>query len=215
MLASVGTNQPSLVMDYYKRETWSALSGHSNAFLASVDRLLSLVAKLSILSVPNPGLTRSGRVIEQSRLPEAVRIKFELEKWKPPKAIPEDARNTAEAMRHAALLFYYKLTSTSCAVTPAAEIEQSRRQIIQHLTVVKADSPAAASHLWPLYMAGCFLETNGTIDRDGQKFLRDRLTALKLKRGLITVDRVRERLELIWNRGDDGAMDLDAPLILI
>ncbi|EXJ79289.1 hypothetical protein A1O3_08791 [Capronia epimyces CBS 606.96] len=214
VLASVGMNQASLVMGYYTKDTWSALTGHSNAFLASVDRLLSLVAKLSMLSSQST-VGAGTRYIKPSQFPAAMGLKAELENWRPPQAIPDDACNTAEAMRHAGLLFFYKLTSTSSPDDERDGILRSCGEIVRRIGHVSTDSPAAASHLWPLYMAGCFLNKGEPVDQTGQTFIRSRLSALKSKRGVKTVDRVRERLEQIWNCGDGEMVDVDAPLILL
>ncbi|EXJ96084.1 hypothetical protein A1O1_01210 [Capronia coronata CBS 617.96] len=217
VLASVGANHASLVMDYCTRDTWSALAGHSNAFLASVDRLLSLVAKLSMLSSQSTD-DAGARYIKPSQLPAANHLKAELENWQPPKAIPNDACNTAEAMRHAGLLFFYKLTSAPSPGDDRSGILRSCDEIVRHIGYVSIDSPAAASHLWPLYMAGCFLNKSnddGSIHWQSQEFIRSRLSALKSKRGVKTVDRVRERLEQIWDCDDTEMVDVNAPLILV
>ncbi|KAL2427351.1 hypothetical protein ABEF95_012098 [Exophiala dermatitidis] len=214
VLASVGANHASLVMDYYTRETWSALAGHSNAFLASVDRLISLVAKLSMLS--SQSTVGSGcRSIDPSQLEKAIGLKGELETWRPPYAIPNDASNTAEAMRHAGLLFYYKLTSTLPGVMDSGEITRSCGEIVRRIGYVSLESPAAASHLWPLYMAGCFLTGDKASNQPSREFIRSRLSALKSKRGVKTVDMVRERLEQIWLCDGIATLEMDAPLILL
>lgn len=201
-------------MDYYNRDTWSALAGHSNAFLASVDKLLSLVARLSMLApAPRPGSCARG--IEQSQIPMALKLKAELENWQPPEAIPSDARNTAEAMRHAALLFYHKLAMNVSFTNDQRAIKESCQEIIRHIGFVSIDSPAAASHLWPLYMAGCFLTSNEAASHESQEYVRCRLKALKSRRGVKTVDIVRERLELIWKSDPDEMVNIDAPLILV
>lgn len=201
-------------MDYYSKDTWSALAGHSNAFLASVDKLLSLVARLSMLA-PAPRLGSYARDIEQSQIPMALKLKAELENWRPPKAIPSDASNTAEAMRHAALLFYHKLATNASSANDQSEIKGSCQEIVRCIDLVSIDSPAAASHLWPLYMAGCFVTSKETASHEGQEYIRCRLKALKSKRGVKTVDIVRERLELIWERDPGETMTIDAPLILV
>jgi hypothetical protein len=152
---------------------------------------------------------------EISQLPAAKRIKDELELWKPPTAITDDARNTSEAMRHAALLFYHKLTTMYKMEDDRVKIEKSCQEIIQHIDHVSIDSPAAASHLWPLYMAGFFLNVDQSANNSGQDFVLFRLTALKSKRGLRTVDRVRDRLNHIWTSGHTQSTELDLPLILV
>jgi hypothetical protein len=203
-------------MDYYTRDTWSAMAGHSNAFLASVDRLLSLVARLSMLR--SQSTSGAGwRCLEPSQYPAARSLKTELEHWKPPQAITSDACNTAEAMRHAGLLFFYKLVSSPSLEADRDGILRSCGEIVRHIGYVSIDSPAAASHLWPLYMAGCFLDSNSNrpSDQGIQNFIRSRLSALKVKRGVKTVDRVRERLEQLWNCHDTRMVDFDAPLILV
>lgn len=257
-------------MDYYYiTETWSAFAGKNVAFLSCVDRLLSLVAKLSVLSssacveCPAPsssslnvnltGIDRLGlpplcashpsskrkshRTITAAHLPSALALKADLERWEPPvAAVSDDARNTAEAMRSAGLLFYYQLTSQHRSTQDVAGIANAYRSVIRHIDIVPPDSPAAASHLWPLYMAGCFLLPNkpstakscdGTRSPQGidestlslRDAIRTRLTALKAKRGLRTVDRVAERLDKIWSRDVDDVEaswnELTDPLILI
>ena len=258
-------------MDYYYiSETWSAFTGKNFAFLSCVDRLLSLVAKLSVLSssaclecpaissfsldenpaginLPSSPLPcachhtskrKPHRTISATHLPSALALKTDLEQWEPPVAgVSDDARNTAEAMRSAGLLFYHQLTSQYRSTRDVASIASACRSVINHIDVVPADSPAAASHLWPLYMAGCFLLPSrsstdvswddGSQDLQGvdsdtlslRDSIRRRLTALKAKRGIRTVDRVAERLDKIWSRnvGDVEASwnELTDPLILI
>lgn len=201
-------------MDYCTRETWSALAGHSNAFLASVDGLLSLVAKLSMLSSQSL-IGPVTRYIEADQFPAARSLKAELENWQPPKAIPNDACNTAEAMRHAGLLFFYKLTSAPSSGDGREYVLESCEEIVRRIGYVSVVSPATASHLWPLYMAGCFLKNDRSVDQENRDFIRSRLSALKSKRGVKTVDRVRERLEQIWSCDDTKMLDVDAPLILL
>ncbi|KAK4941936.1 hypothetical protein LTR10_018266 [Elasticomyces elasticus] len=214
VLASVGTGYTSLVMDFYTRDTWSALTGDSNAFLTSVDRLLSHVAKLSMLSSAST-VDGSSRYIEASQMAAAIHLKSKLVEWEPPQAIPNDACNTAEAMRYAGLLFFHKLTLMLPSSHDREDIEHYCREIVRHIGYVSVDSPSAASHLWPLYMAGYFLNHNGSVDYEVQSFVRDRLTALKSRRGVKTLDKVRERLEQVWISNRTGTPALDGPLILI
>ncbi|KAI1608102.1 fungal-specific transcription factor domain-containing protein [Exophiala viscosa] len=214
VLASIGTDYTSLVMDFYNRDTWSALADHSNAFLTSVDGLLSQVAKLSMLSSASTA-NASSRYIEAFQMPAAIHLKSKLLEWSPPQAIPNDACNTAEAMRYAGLLFYHKLTLMSPGSHDREDIEHYCREIVRHIGYVSVDSPSAASHLWPLYMAGYFVNHNGSVNHAVQTFVRGRLTALKSRRGVKTLDKVRERLEQVWISNEAGTPALDGPLILI
>ncbi|KIW19855.1 hypothetical protein PV08_00430 [Exophiala spinifera] len=215
VLALIGTNQSSLFMDYYRGDTWSALKGHRGAFLAAADQIISFVAKLSELFPASPA-DGPPEPIEPSRLARARSLKADMEHWDPPREISSDACNTAQSMRYAGLLYYHKLTSSSLTECDREEILSYCRAIVRHIGQVSLDSPSAASHTWPLYMAGSFLNSRtGIADQETQDFIKERLAALKLRRGVRTIDSVRDRLELVWKSDGTDLAVLDAPLILL
>jgi hypothetical protein len=192
-------------MDCYTDDNWTALSGRRTAFLASVDTLLYLVARLSIYSA-EPGATGWTSAVGDATS-NLCAVQRELNLWTPPEGIPDDSRNTAEAMRHAALLYHRR--STASPQSPDASMRRSPRAIIQHIGDISVCSPAVASHVWPLYMAG-----TATRDSDDQAFIRGRLSEMKSSRGIKSIDRVRERLEQLWKTPNDRGNELEDPLIL-
>lgn len=68
--------------------------------------------------------------------------------------------------------------------------------ILQFLDRVPVGSASVASHVWPLYMAGCLVE-----DGESRNFIRDRLGSMKRLRGIRSIDRVIEKLEKTWKEG--------------
>ncbi|BDD59003.1 hypothetical protein MAP00_004238 [Monascus purpureus] len=202
-LALISTKQSELFMDIYTDNKWCALQGQRTAFLASVDTLLSLVARLSIFATQSDTYSS-----DDERNLHLSAIRRELQLWFPPEGICDDARHTAEAMRHAALLYHYQIASTDDA---SKAITRSYRAIIRHIGQVSVSSPSVASHVWPLYMAGttCQEVTGG----DDRTFIRDRLSQMRAFRSIKSIDRVRETLEQRWADPRVGS-NAEAPLIL-
>ncbi|KAJ9613729.1 hypothetical protein H2204_014692 [Knufia peltigerae] len=215
VIAFVGTNEGFLVMEYYGQATWSALRG-KNAFLASADQVITYVARLGSLSLEISS-NLDPKILTPSQLRRVLDLKAFLENWKPPTGGHGDACNTVQAMRYAGLLYCHKIIANSFIVCGREEILSHCQAIVQHLGYISLDSPSAASHMWPLYMSGSFLNNRtGIADQESQDFIVERLDALKLRRGVKTIDLIRDRLKLIWNSDGDALAALpDAPLILI
>ncbi|RJE21912.1 hypothetical protein PHISCL_05757 [Aspergillus sclerotialis] len=202
-LALISTKQSDLFMEYYTSNSWCALKDRS-AFLASVDTLLSLVARLSVFAT-NPNVSNS----DSERNPELSVIHRKLQLWSPPDDISDDARNTAEAMRHAALLYYNQL---ACPFGASNAVITSYQAIIDHLREISIFSPAVASHLWPLYTAGAASRhLNGT--NDDREFISNRLSQMQASRSIKSIDRVRECLEKLW-LGSGAEVDSRTSLVL-
>lgn len=108
--------------------------------------------------------------------------------------------NTAEAMRHAALLYL----NTSLGWDNRSDlVRENVTTILEFLDRVPVESASVASHVWPLYMAGCFVD-----DAAIQEYIRDRLMVMKRLRGIRSIDRVKEKLERIWTGGFSGKENL-------
>ncbi|KAJ9142400.1 hypothetical protein NKR23_g7140 [Pleurostoma richardsiae] len=208
VLALVSTGQPSLFLDLYYDDKWSSLSGQRTAFLASVDTLLSIAARLSRLTHASD----DGLPCTADRLAAADRLRQQLGSWSPPLGIPDDTRHTAEAMRYATMLIYYK-TVAFAGEDNAAAISASSRAIVEHIGHVPVRSSATASHVWPLYMAGSVLEDGVSVPEDARQFIQDRFLAMESVRGIRSVGIVRRRLEQAWSTEVVSAK-LEPPVIL-
>ncbi|OKL55873.1 hypothetical protein UA08_08859 [Talaromyces atroroseus] len=192
VLALISTGQPSLFTDiYYQDSRWASLTGQRTAFLASVDALLSIAAQISCLIAD-----RTNLVANQPHTASQLRHKLEL--WSPPDAIPDDFRNTGEAMRHAALLMLQK-SNQSLGI----DFVSCSRAVISHLRLVPIESSTVASHLWPLFMAGsCLTDGGASACQRDRYFVRERLVLMEARRGFRTVEVVKARLERMWCSSD-------------
>ncbi|OIW33989.1 hypothetical protein CONLIGDRAFT_204312 [Coniochaeta ligniaria NRRL 30616] len=107
---------------------------------------------------------------------------------------------TSEAMRESTLILYYKLAPPEKA-TRSEEALRISGLIVSHLRDIPVGSSTAASHTWPLYMAGSVLTGGPEADPaivERRKFIRNRLVAIRSERGIRSIDAVRTRLEEIW-----------------
>lgn len=212
VLAMIATRgeQPSLyVEEFYAREVkWASLSGRRTAFLASVDTILSIAARLSSLARTSPAVD-SQMNGERDLI---VRLGEQLRCWSPPEGIEPDTSSTAEAMRQAALILYYELAHAGGEAEYSAQaLRSSASLIIEHLRGIDVRSSTVASHVWPLYMAGSILggrlEVSDSEREENRRFIRDRLVAMRSERGIRSLDAVRLRLEEIWAGPNEREVD--------
>ncbi len=203
VLASISRRRSPLIPEYYNGGTWSTNPDCSTAFLACVDTILSSVARLSAL-FNEPDKTS---LAESTNAAAAHELASQLRAWDLPPTVPSDMRNTSEAMRHAALLFYTKNMYPGLADEKPEALNDEKKlakqdalnstqEILKFVAKVPIGSAPVASHVWPLYMAGYFTDVSAEED-----FIRERLVKMKDTRGIKSVDRVRERLEMIWDKG--------------
>ncbi|OIW23556.1 hypothetical protein CONLIGDRAFT_657744 [Coniochaeta ligniaria NRRL 30616] len=180
-MVATGGGQPSLyVEEFYAENKWASLSGKRTAFLASVDTLLSIAARLSSLAgrcLPSSSQQPMG----EADAALVDRLGAQLRCWSPPEGIEPDTRGTAEAMRQATLIVYYKLVRGTG--------EDASEMIVACLRDIPVRSSTVASHVWPLYMAGSVL-TGATTrgGEEGREFIRDRLVAMRSERGIRSLD---------------------------
>lgn len=210
MVATGGT-QPSLyVEEFYAGSKWASLSGKRTAFLANVDTLLSIAAKLSSLAGRPPSELRGGGGEDQS-VALVDRLGQQLRCWKAPEGIVPDMSHTSEAMRQATLIVYYRLVRPEKGTRSEEELRSSEL-IVSHLRGIPVQSSTAASHTWPLYMAGSVLTGGPEVDpaiEERRKFIRDRLVAMRSERGVRSIDGVRTRLEEIWAAPLEGGVGVE------
>ncbi|KAH8909338.1 hypothetical protein BR93DRAFT_949817 [Coniochaeta sp. PMI_546] len=206
-MVATGGAQPSLyVEEFYADAKWASLSGKRTAFLASVDTLLSIAARLSSLAGRVPSQLE-GRGEQSAALID--RLGQQLRYWSPPEGIEPDTSSTAEAMRQATLILYHKLAHAGTA-EPSDEALRCSALIVSYLRGIPLGSSTVASHVWPLYMAGSVLTGSSTDDdperEENRRFIRDRLVAMRSERGIKSLDVVRTRLEEIWASSTEGGL---------
>lgn len=192
-----------MIPGYYKT-AWSAFSGRKTAFLASVETILSLIAQL--LTLVSQSESESHQTLNESPYrAEAILLGQQLQSCSAPQGTPADMFNTAEAMRHAAILYLH----TNLGSSPQSEeVRSNVSTILELLHKVPVESASVASHVWPLYMAGSFV---GEVE--SQHYVRERLVAMKKLRGIRSLDRVKEKLERIWD-GDTLGKESLAVILL-
>ncbi|KAF1968676.1 hypothetical protein BU23DRAFT_540639 [Bimuria novae-zelandiae CBS 107.79] len=128
--------------------------------------------------------------------------------------LPEDQHInlTAEAYRHAAFIYLYRVWFDMGAPNPTTV--KHVQECLACIKLVLVDSPLASSHTWPLFTAGC-----ETFDTDQRQFVRERFLAMYESRKFPSLKRVLRDVEDVWAAKDAeqimGGMKLDCIQVIL
>jgi hypothetical protein len=202
---------------------FTAIEGEED--LESIANVLLVVAQISKLqhaiktrraeSSTSPSLTEdentTGRHIQQTLLAmdfEALNLGEMGEKT--------DIASTAEAYRNAAFIYLYRTWLDIGAPNPIS-IEHIT-QCLAHLRKIDVRSPLTASHMWPLFTAGC-----EAIDSQQRQFVRDRFEEMYQVKHFPSLRRVMRDIEHVWAakdmeqqmKGQDGMAKVDCIQVIL
>jgi len=181
-----------------------APAADSDAFLGNIGTLLEIISQISTLQ-PRKHLTSQTPAdgVEETSVDSAIlatgsSLEAELRHWTAPSGDP-DWLNTAEAFRHAAFIYLYRVIYNIGAPHPLTL--QHVRCCIEALRGVSTTSPLMSVHAWPIFTAGC--ESVSPSDRD---FCARRLQDMFHIRKLFSLLRVKRAMAEVWSRKDQEAL---------
>jgi hypothetical protein len=102
-----------------------------------------------------------------------------------------DISFTAEAFRHAAFIYLYRVWLDMGSPNPTTL--KHVRECLTYIEHVPVDSPLASSHVWPLFTAGC-----EAINATQRQFVRERFRAMYESRKFPSLKRVLRDIEDVW-----------------
>lgn len=100
-------------------------------------------------------------------------------------------RLTAEAYRHAAFIYLYRVWLDIGAPNPTTL--QHVQQCIACIEKIDISSALVSSHIWPLWTAGC-----ETVGEEHRQFVRDRFLAMFQTRMFPSLKRIVRDIEDVW-----------------
>lgn len=106
-----------------------------------------------------------------------------------------DIKLTAEAYRHAAFIYLYRVWLDIGAPNP--NTLGHVQQCISCIEQVPNDSPLASAHMWPLFTAGC-----EAVDSAQRMFVQSRFAAMYSSRKFPSLKRVMRDIEVVWATKD-------------
>jgi hypothetical protein len=127
-----------------------------------------------------------------------------------------DVRLTAEAYRHAAFIYLYRVWLNIGAPNPTTLSHV--QQCITCIGKVEVESPLVSSHIWPLFTAGC-----EAVSIKQRQFVRDRFTAMFRSRNFPVMKRIIQDIEDVWAckdleqvvGGQDGMSKVDCIQVIL
>ncbi|KAJ4293502.1 hypothetical protein N0V90_008785 [Kalmusia sp. IMI 367209] len=139
---------------------------------------------------------------------------FELE-FKPETARSSESQDicfTAEAYRHAAFIYLYRVWLDMGSPNPTTL--KHVQECITYIEQVPVDSPLTSSHTWPLFTAGC-----EATDPAQRQFVRNRFIAMYESRKFPSLKRVLRDVEDVWAAKDAeqimGGLKLDCIQVIL
>ncbi len=118
----------------------------------------------------------------------------------------EDARNV-EIFRHSALIYLYRSASQADAFQH--QLTFHANLCLRHLAQIPCSSSLTASHIWPVWTAGC-----ETVDPLLRIFVVQRLDEMFETRRLPSIQRIKQDILRVWDlkdrqRQEKGKDDID------
>ncbi|KAF2448562.1 hypothetical protein P171DRAFT_214966 [Karstenula rhodostoma CBS 690.94] len=102
-----------------------------------------------------------------------------------------DISFTAEAYRHAAFIYLYRVWLDMGSPNPTTL--KHVQECLAYIEQVPVDSPLASSHVWPLFTAGC-----EALNATQRYFVRERFRAMYESRKFPSLKRVLRDIEDVW-----------------
>lgn len=106
-----------------------------------------------------------------------------------------DIMLTAEAYRHAAFIYLYRVWYGFGAPNPTTLLHV--QQCLCYIQQIEVSSPLVSSHIWPLWTAGC-----EAIDATQRQFVRDRFQAMYLSKMFPSLKRLVGDIADVWTYKD-------------
>lgn len=176
----------------------------SGAFLGSIEPLLEIISRISELQ-PRKKLISWNTVedVDAETNDSFVRVsgsllESRLNSWIAP-CKDADWFNTAEAFRHAAYIYLYRVIDNIGAPDPRTL--QHVKFCVDALRSTAITSPLLSVHAWPIFTAGC-----ETLDATERNFCRQRLDDMFNDRKLLSLLRVKRAMEDVWVQKDQEAL---------
>ncbi|KAI1620558.1 fungal-specific transcription factor domain-containing protein [Exophiala viscosa] len=180
------------------------LNVDGDEFLGDIAPLLEIISHISMLQprkqVVDQDLDDIGHedLIESVRLAKGMELETQLKDWTGPSDDP-DWLNLAEAFRHAAFIYLYRVIYNIGAPHPLTL--QHAKCCLDAVRLTPLMSPLVSVHVWPIFTAGC-----ESIDPWDRAFCRQRLQDMFHKRKLLSLLRVQRAMEDVWSRKDQEAL---------
>jgi hypothetical protein len=170
--------------------------------LGGITSLLQIVSQISILqslkkSAREAGTCNVGDQIVPVVMTMSSSLEAQLQDWSISTEEPEWF-NTAEAYRHAAFIYLYRVVYNIGAPHPLTM--RHVRSCLDALEAVPSTSSLASVHVWPLWTAGC-----ESIDWCDREFCRQRLQAMYDERKLPSLLRAQAAMGNVWTQKDREA----------
>jgi hypothetical protein len=191
--------------------------------MQSIANVLHIVARISELQVAKTesGLANDPAFFSRHQIQGSILEKALLDLDLSNPAIEgevesTDVRLTAEAYRHAAFIYLYRVWLDVGAPNPTTLSHV--QQCITWIEQVEVESPLVSSHIWPLFTAGC-----EAVSVDQRQFVRDRFTAMFRSRKFPVMQRIIQDIEDVWAckdleqivGGQDGMAKVDCIQVIL
>lgn len=180
------------------------IASDSDAFLGTIEPLLEIISQISELR-PRKRLTSWNTVgdVDGESHASFVRVsgsllESQLNSWIAPHN-DADWVNTAEAFRHAAYIYLYRVIDNIGAPDPRTL--RHVKHCIDALRSTAITSPLLSVHAWPIFTAGC-----EALDASERDFCRQRLDDMYNDRKLLSLLRIRRAMEDVWSQKDQEAL---------
>ncbi|KIV81391.1 hypothetical protein PV11_03582 [Exophiala sideris] len=176
----------------------------ADEFLGGIAPLLEIISQISMLQPRKQVLDLETDDVAEKDLVQSVflakglALETQLKDWNGPVNDP-DWLATAEAFRHAAFIYLYRVIYNIGAPHPLTL--QHAKSCLVALRSIPLESPLVSVHVWPIFTAGC-----ESIDPWDRAFCRQRLQDMFHERKLLSLLRVQRAMEDVWSRKDQEAL---------
>ncbi|KAF1831108.1 hypothetical protein BDW02DRAFT_506014 [Decorospora gaudefroyi] len=187
----VDTVQESIYATGETDMTLDPLMGCARTLFPIIGRVANLVRKVRRLNSNGPTI-----------ISQALLLKSQLEKWKPPSYIedpedettsPHDTIKTAVAYQYATLLYLHQAVPELPSQTSSA----LAKKVLCELATVEPRSRSIIVHIYPLMAAGC-----EATEHEDREWVKERWGLMSSRMKLGIIERCLEVTKEVWNRRD-------------
>jgi hypothetical protein len=182
---------------------YSPLPG-ADELMGCTTSVLSIVSQISDLQSLKKAASMDESGNQDAELPSTgMVLEAKLKTWKAPSTYPMLNQQTAEAYRHAALIYLYRVIYNIGAPHPLTLSHV--RKCLDSLGTIPSQSSLASIHVWPLFTAGC--ESVSIQDRE---FVCQRFQEMYAQRRMLSLKRVQRAIEDVWaDKDQEASHDVD------
>jgi hypothetical protein len=182
---------------------YSPLPG-ADELMGCTTSVLSIVSQISDLQSLKKAASMDESGSQDAELPSTgMVLEAKLKTWKAPSTYPMLNQQTAEAYRHAALIYLYRVIYNIGAPHPLTLSHV--RKCLDSLGTIPSQSSLASIHVWPLFTAGC--ESVSIQDRE---FVCQRFQEMYAQRRMLSLKRVQRAIEDVWaDKDQEASHDVD------